>query len=230
MVRNDNDLFTPPEENAPVQKSDEVKGEEGKQDGDTPKPEEKQKVDYVPRTEYEAARKEIADLNSRLTTLSETLVNPDFLASRQQPQQQPQQQPSIGGQADEKVNFDEMSREEYANYITTKTINAVGGLVQKVMQRQEYAETKKALDDTVKKYPDYWDYQRDMLGIAKKFPGLGPEEVYLIASGKKNPPKPPAAPKPTSSERPGVSTSFQNKRMNTNEAAEEAWKSVMGNG
>ena len=211
MVDEEKDLITPPEE------GESKEGDKEEEGGETP-PE-----ITVPKSDLDAANKKIADMGDRITELTDTLISPDFLKG--------QKKPVAGEEKKEPTEEDleNMSRKEYAAYIANNTVGAVGVLVSNLVQRQELFETKKAQDDTIKKYPDYWDYKAEMIGLSKQYPGVSPEDVYLIACGKKNPPKKPPVPNAPATEKPGIATEFASKKMSPDEAAKIAWERTMGN-
>ena len=210
----DKDLITPPE---PEGESKE--GEEKKDEGGEPPSE-----ITVPKSELDAANKKIAEMGGRITELTDTLISPDFLKREATPAAKEGE-----GKEPTDEDLENMSRKEYAEFITGKTVGAVGTLVSKLVQRQEYFETKKAQDDTITRYPDYWDYKEAMIPLSKKYPGVSPEDIYLIACGKKNPPVKPPVPTATPSEKPGITTEFKDKKLSPEEAAKIAWDRTMGN-
>lgn len=211
--KEDKDLITPSEEGE--SKEGDEKEEEG---GETPP-----KI-TVPKSELDAANKKIAEMGGRIDELTDTLISPDFLRKEAKPVAEGEEKKELTEQ-----ELEDMSRKEYAAHIANKTVAAVGVLVSNLVQRQEFFETKKAQDDTITKYPDYWDYKDAMIPLSKQYPGVSPEDIYLIACGKKNPPKKPAVPEATSTEKPGITTEFKDKKLSPNEAAKIAWDRTMGN-
>lgn len=210
-IDDDKDLVTPPEE----PESEPKEGEKGKPAGEAADK-------LVPKSELDAANKKIAEMGGRINELTDTLISPDFLRGEKRPAREEKKELT-------EEDLENMSRKEYAAFIADKTLGAVGTLVSNLVQRQEFFETKKAQDDTIKAYPDYWDYRNEMIVLSKKYPGVSPEDVYLIACGKKNPPVRPPVPRATSSEKPGIATEFASKRLNPEEAAKIAWERTMGN-
>ena len=211
-VDDEKDLITPPEP------GDEPKeGEKEEEGGETP-PE-----ITVPKSDLDAANKKIAEMGDRIGELTDTLISPDFLKKEGKPvAKEGEKEPT-------EEDLDNMSRKEYASHIANKTVAAVGVLVSNLVQRQEFFETKKAQDDTIGKYPDYWDYKNEMIGLSKQYPGVSPEDIYLIACGKKNPPVKPPVPKAPPTEKPGITTEFKDKKLKPDEAAKIAWDRTMGN-
>jgi hypothetical protein len=212
MVEDEKDLITPPEE------EESKEGDKEKEGGEAP-PEK-----TVPQSKLDAANKKIAEMGGRITELTDTLISPDFLKREATPATKEE-----GEKEPTEEDLENMSRKEYAAHIANKTIAAVGVLVSNLVQRQEFFETKKAQDDTITKYPDYWDYKDAMIPLSKQYPGVSPEDIYLIACGKKNPPVKPPVPKATSSEKPGITTEFKDKKLSPEEAAKIAWNRTMGN-
>lgn len=212
--KEDKDLITPPE---PGDESKE--GEEKEKEGGEPPPE-----ITVPKSELDAANKKIAEMGGRIDELTDTLISPEFLRKEAKPAAEGEKKKEP---TDEEL--ENMSRKEYAAHIAGKTVEAVGVLVSNLVQRQEFFETKKAQDDTITKYPDYWDYKDAMIPLSKKYPGVSPEDIYLIACGKKNPPKKPDVPEATPTEKPGITTEFKDKKLSAEEAAKIAWERTMGN-
>ena len=212
MVDEEKDLITPPEE------EESKEGDKDKEGGETPS------EITVPKSELDAANKKIADMGDRISELTDTLISPDFLKREAKTEAKGEGEKEL---TDEEL--DNMSRKDYAAHIANKTVGAVGVLVSNLVQRQEFFETKKAQDDTIKKYPDYWDYKAEMIGLSKQYPGVSPEDVYLIACGKKNPPKKPPVPNAPATEKPGIATEFASKKMSPDEAAKIAWERTMGN-
>ena len=214
---NENDLVTPPEEGKPEEGKPE-EGDKEKEGGEAPS------EITVPKSELDAANKKVAEMGDRISELTDTLISPDFLRKEAKPAAE-----GKGEKEPTDEELDNMSRKDYAAHITNKTIGAVGVLVSNLVQRQEFFETKKAQDDTIAKYSDYWDYKAEMITLSKSYPGVSPEDVYLIACGKKNPPVKPPVPKATSSEKPGITTEFKDKKLSAKEAADIAWDRTMGN-
>ena len=213
MVDDEKDLISPPEP------GDEPKEGDKDKEGGEPPPE-----ITVPKSELDAANKKIAEMGGRITELTDTLISPDFLKREATPATKEE-----GEKEPTEEDLENMSRKEYAAHIANKTIAAVGVLVSNLVQRQEFFETKKAQDDTIGKYPDYWDYKDAMIPLSKKYPGVSPEDIYLIACGKKNPPVKPPVPTATPSEKPGITTEFKDKKLSPEEAAKIAWDRTMGN-
>ena len=211
MVDKDEDLITPPEE------EESKEGEKKEEGGETPS------EITVPKTELDAANEKVAKMAERIDELTNTLISPDFLKRESKPAAE------AGKKELSEEDLENMSRKEYAAHIASTTVDAVGVLVSNLVQRQEFFETKKAQDDTITKYPDYWDYKTEMIGLSKQYPGVSPEDIYLIACGKKNPPKKPPVPTATSSEKPGITTEFKDKKLSADEAAKIAWERTMGN-
>jgi hypothetical protein len=212
-VDEEKDLITPPEEPGDEPKE----GDKDKEGGEAPSEE------TVPKSSLDAANKKVAEMGDRITELTDTLISPDFLKGQQKPTvEEGEKEPS-------EEDLENMSRKDYANHIVNKTIGAVGVVISNLVQRQEFFETKKAQDDTITKYPDYWDYKSEMIGLSKRYPGVSPEDIYLIACGKKNPPVKPPVPKATPSEKPGITTEFKDKKLSAKEAADIAWDRTMGN-
>lgn len=211
MVDKEEDLITPPEE------EESKEGEKKEEGGETP-PE-----ITVPKTELDAANEKVAKMAERIDELTNTLISPDFLKREAKPAAE------AGKKEVTEEDLENMSRKEYAAHIANSTVDAVGVLVSNLVQRQEFFETKKAQDDTITKYPDYWDYKTEMIGLSKQYPGVSPEDIYLIACGKKNPPVKPPVPKATPSEKPGITTEFKDKKLSADEAAKIAWERTMGN-
>lgn len=211
----DKDLITPSDETEDVSKEGDEKEKEG---GETPP------QITVPKSELDAANMKIAEMGGRITELTDTLISPDFLKREAKPTEKGEEKKELTEE-----ELENMSRKEYAAHITGKTVAAVGMLVSNLVQRQEFFETKKAQDDTVTKYPDYWDYKEAMIPLSKQYPGVSPEDIYLIACGKKNPPKKPDVPNAPSTEKPGIMTEFKDKKLNAEEAAKIAWDRTMGN-
>jgi len=208
----DKDLITPPDD------GDEPKEGDKDKEGGEPPPEK-----TVPKSELDAANKKIAEMGGRIAELTDTLISPDFLKREKAPAAE-----EGGKKEPTEEDLENMTRKEYAEFITGKTITAVGTLVSKLVQRQEFFETKKAQDDTITKYPDYWDYKEAMIPLSKKYPSVSPEDIYLIACGKKNPPKKAEIPEATSTEKPGITTEFKDKKLSAEEAAKIAWDRTMG--
>ena len=211
MVDKDEDLITPPEE------EESKEGDKKEEGGETP-PE-----ITVPKSDLDAANEKVAKMAERIDELTNTLLSPDFLKRESKPAAE------AGKKELSEEDLENMSRKEYAAHIANTTVDAVGVLVSNLVQRQEFFETKKAQDDTISKYPDYWDYKTEMIGLSKQYPGVSPEDVYLIACGKKNPPKKSPVPTATPSEKPGITTEFKDKKLSADEAAKIAWDRTMGN-
>lgn len=208
------DLITPPEGEGESKEGEEKEKEGGEAPSEI----------SVPKSELDAANKKIAEMGGRIDELTDTLISPEFLKRETKPVEKGEEKKEFTEE-----ELDNMSRKEYAAHITGKTVEAVGVLVSNLVQRQEFFETKKAQDDTITKYPDYWDYKEAMIPLSKRYPRVSPEDIYLIACGKKNPPKKPDVPTATPTEKPGITTEFKDKKLSAEEAAKIAWERTMGN-
>lgn len=103
-----------------------------------------------------------------------------------------------GGEKKE-VKAGDLTPEEFEAQLDAKADEKIAKAIDPVKQA---LLTKQALDDvkeTAAKYPDFWEYQKEMTELAKQYPNLSAERAYKLAKaeGPKEPKKPAESEKPT---------------------------------
>ncbi len=86
-------------------------------------------------------------------------------------------------------DFEEMTNKELAlwmvNKLGDKIDKTISSKVSPVLEQSELERATRDIDQTARKYQDYFDYRDEMINIAKRHPSLNAEEVYRLAKGDK---------------------------------------------
>jgi hypothetical protein len=201
-----------------------------------------------------ALQAENRDYKDRMQELTRDLLNPAIIRQRQQQATQPPavQQP-VAQPVQAPVPVPEF---DYDNSTPQQLVEHINKLVdQKLEQRlakteQTAADTARQveLQDTQRKYPDFWLYGQAMVKIAQDREARGQyisaEDCYLIAKAQQslrpttqrqtaqpNAATPVAPPRrqPAAAERPGASPqSTSPTKVSLRDAMEQAWEQTMG--
>ena len=87
---------------------------------------------------------------------------------------------------EEPPDFTMMEPAQISSWIGNKIKDEVGKIVKEQitpLRTQVTSDATKAdIKTTAKKYPDFWDYQSEMVAFAERHPTLNAEEVYLLAT------------------------------------------------
>lgn len=158
--------------------------------------------EYIARDEYEALKQERELLQKRLNILGQNMMSPEyieFLESKRggghgsSPQRGRQTPQASNQEGEPEIDFETASQKEIADYVMNKVNQLVEervGEVNKKVSSQEYktqyGEVQREVGELEKQYPDFWNYQQDMVGIAQKYPNMRPKEVYLLAKGQRD--------------------------------------------
>jgi len=178
----------------------------------------------------------IQELTEKVTRYEQLVVTPEYQAFLAQRGQQPAPQKREYSD-EEKTKFQEklnsMSRAEFAAFVRDLTVETVKE--QMFLPIQSAMVTEKVKDqivDVSTKFPDFWDYRAEMIGISNSNPTLNAEQVYHLAkAGRASAPtntqaKPPAR-KPGGETPAGVPTTRTEKTSpDFNAAFETAFKKV----
>lgn len=156
--------------------------------------------EYISRDEYEALRQERELLQKRLNVLGQNMMSPEYIefleskrgggyGSTQQGRQQTSQ--TSNQERESEIDFETASQKEIADYVMNRVNQLVEervGEVNKKVSNQEYKAQYQGIQQEVgeleKQYPDFWNYQQDMVDIAQRYPNMRPKEVYLLAKGQ----------------------------------------------
>src|SRR5262245_33411019 len=95
------------------------------------------------------------------------------------------------------ADFDAMSNTEIVDYVLRTMSGMLAQAVVPVQQQTQFDHLKADVEKAAAKYPDFWDYQDEMIRIGKTHTTLSAEEAYHLAKSR------PGSRKVKSSEIPG---------------------------
>jgi hypothetical protein len=147
----------------------------------------------------------LAAANQRIQEYERHLLDPAYLEFLAGNRREAVQQAQAAQPSGEDVDFDRMSNKELVQYIVQTMRGDLQRVVQPINENQVIKETKDQVKEAAARHEDYWEYQQEMIALARKHPTLTAEDAYWMAKGQTSgSPKP----KPRRTETPtgGAST------------------------
>lgn len=220
---------------------EDVKAQEGASNGDTDKG--SGEKDFVSKAEFERTNARLEELAKKNEELISIFSSPNFMA-RQEPAPKPE--PTKPIVEDVLPTSEELT--ENPSKLVTYVVNKVGKMleehnkkqderdkniaatIQKLVETDEDREAQRQIKACIEEFGEKeFDEQReDMVKIAGQYPGISARDCYLIAVGKKNPPKRAPVPKGTETEKTGQAALFKDANLSPDEAAAKAFEMHLG--
>lgn len=126
-----------------------------------------------------------------------------------------------------KPKLSDMTPEEFAEKIKEEAKRETMSEVDAIRQDLATKEALKQVEICSQKYPDFWEYQKEMMAMAKKNPLITAEEAYHAAKGTSAP----RPVKPAKSEAPtgmGATRIVREPARGFTSKATAAWDKVFG--
>lgn len=193
--------------------------------------------DTVSKDDLEKVNARIEGLAKKTEELVNIFTSPNFQA-RQEPEPKPEPKPVV----EEKLPTSEEITDNPSKLVTY-VVSKVGKMlddhskkqeerdknisasIQKLVETDEDRETQRQIKSCIGEFGEKeYDTQReDMIKIAGQYPGISARDCFLVAVGKKNPPKKTPIPTATETEKTEHSALFKDADLSPKEAVEKAF-------
>lgn len=221
--------MSPSEEEQKAQESaKEKEGEKGKESGEK---------DTVSKDEFDKQTARLEALAKKNEELIGIFTSPNFMR-KEEPKPKPEPKPEV----EVKLPTSEEITDDPSKLVTfivskvgkmlddhgkkqddrDKTISAS---IQKLVETDEDREAQRQIKSCMEEFgeKEFDDQREDMVKIAGQYPGISARDCFMIAVGKKNPPKKTPVPTGTETEKAEVSTLFKDANLSSKEAVEKAF-------
>ena len=208
-------------------------GEESKESGEK---------DNVSKAEFEKVNARVEALAKKNEELITILTSPNFMAQRAA-EPKPEPKPVV----EEKMPTKE-EIEEQPSKLVTYVVSKVGTMleshtkkqedrdkniaasIQKLVETDEDREAQRGIQDCIKEFgeKEFDDQRDDMYKLAGQYPGISPRDCFLMAVGRKQPPKRKPVPTATETEKTGHAGLFKDEDLTPDAAAKKAFEIVAG--
>ena len=218
--------------------SEEVKNvPEGTKEGDKETP--SGEKDTVSKVEFEKQNAKIEALAKKTEELIGILTSPNFMAQKQEPKPEPKPEPTV----EEKLPTSEEITEnpqKLVSYVVSKVGKMlddhskkqddrdknISASIQKLVDTDEDREAQRQIKSCVEEFgeKEFDDQREDMVKLAGQYPGISARDCFLIAVGKKNPPKKAPVPTGVETEKTTQAALFKDANLSPKEAVEKAFE------
>lgn len=221
--------MNPSEEELKAQESaKEKEGEKGKESGEK---------DTVSKDEFDKQTAKLEALAKKNEELIGIFSSPNFMR-KEEPKPKPEPKPEV----EVKLPTSEEITDDPSKLVTfivskvgkmlddhskkqddrDKTISAS---IQKLVETDEDREAQRQIKSCMEEFgeKEFDDQREDMVKIAGQYPGISARDCFMVAVGKKNPPKKAPVPTGTETEKAEVSAEFKEQNLSPKEAAEKAF-------
>ena len=227
--------MSPSEEELKAQESaDKEKGDKDKGSGD--------KV-TVSKEEFDKVSARVEGLAKKNEELIGILTSPNFMAQKQAPAKLEPPKPTV----EEKMPTGEEITDNPSKLVTYvvskvgKMLNEhsqkqderdknIAASIQKLVDTDEDREAQRQIKSCITEFgeKEFDDQREDMVKLAGQYPGISARDCFLIAVGKKNPPKKAPVPTGTETEKTEHAALFKEQDLTPDKAAEKAFDIVSG--
>ena len=224
------------------------------QEGQEPQQEPQQEPTQEPTTQpdFSSLAKEIGELKQAMQGFLQlfggipqqpTQEFPPYGTSEPEPRKEEEKEPEL-----DEEKLESLSNKELVELVlgmaeerVTKRLEERLGRLEETIVR---TELRRQIDETAKKYPDFWNYKDEMYALSQQNPFLTPEQLYWLAKTQKLGPQALQPQQPTQQqtqqpqrrsvpfggEKPGISTNVKEEKKygSFKDAASEAWDEIFG--
>jgi len=101
----------------------------------------------------------------------------------------------------------------------------ISASLQKLVDTDEDREAQRQIKSCIEEFgeKEFDDQREDMVKIAGQYPGISARDCFMVAVGKKNPPKKAPVPTGTETEKTAQDALFKEQNLTPKEAAEKAF-------
>jgi hypothetical protein len=210
------------------------KGEEDKGSGD---------AKTVSKEEFDKVSARVEGLAKKNEELVSILTSPNFMADRQKPEPKPE--PKV--EPEEKLPTSEEITDnpsKLVSYVVSKVGRMldehgkkqderdknISASIQKLVDTDEDREAQRQIKSCISEFgeKEFDDQREDMVKIAGQYPGISARDCFMIAVGKKNPPKKAPVPTGVETEKTGQAALFKDANLTPKEAVEKAFEMHAG--
>lgn len=226
--------MSPSEEELKAQEAAEKeKGEKDKGSGEK---------DTVSKEDFDKQNVRIEALAKKNEELVSILTSPNFMR-KEEPKPEPKKEPK----PEEKLPTQEEITEnpsKLVSYIVSKVGTMlddhskkqddrdknISASIQKLVDTDEDREAQRQIKSCIEEFgeKEFDDQKEDMIKLAGQYPGISARDCFLIAVGKKNPPKKPPVPTGVETEKTGQAALFKDANLTPKEAVEKAFEMHAG--
>jgi len=196
----------------------------------------------VSKEEFDKINARVEGLAKKNEELISIFTSPNFMAQRT-PEPKPKPEPVV----EEKLPTSEELTENPArlvSYVVSKVGKMlddhtkkqderdknISASIQRLVETDEDREAQRQIKSCITEFgeKEFDDQREDMVKLAGQYPGISARDCFLIAVGKKNPPKRKPVPTGTETEKMGQAALFKDANLTPDEAAKKAFEMVDG--
>ena len=211
------------QESAAKEKSDKEKGSGDKE--------------TVSKIEFDKQNARIEGLAKKNEELISIMISPNFMKKEEPPKPEPK--PTV----EEKLPTSEEITEnpsKLVSYVVSKVGKMlddhskkqderdknISASIQKLVDTDEDREAQRQIKSCITEFgeKEFDDQREDMVKIAGQYPGISARDCFMVAVGKKNPPKKAPVPTGTETEKASQAALFKDSNLTPDEAAEKAFE------
>lgn len=216
---------------------EEVKAQEAADKEKSDKEKESGEKDFVSKEDFEKQNARLEAMAKKNEELVGILTSPNFMRKEEPPK--PKEEPKV----EEKLPTSEEMTENPSKLVTY-VVSKVGKMlddhtkkqderdknisasIQKLVDTDEDREAQRQIKSCIQEFgeKEYDDQRDEMIKIAGQYPEISARDCFLVAVGKKNPPKKPPIPTGTETEKTGQDALFKDANLSPKEAAEKAFE------
>jgi len=194
--------------------------------------------DFVSKAEFEKQNARLEAMAKKNEELVGILTSPNFMR-KEEPKPEPKPEPKV----EEKLPTQEEITDNPSKLVTY-IVSKVGTMlddhskkqderdknisasIQKLVETDEDRETQRQIKSCIQEFgeKEFDDQRGDMIKISGQYPGISARDCFMIAVGKKNPPKKAPIPTATETEKTGQEALFKDADLSPKEAVEKAFE------
>ena len=217
------------EEDVKAQEGAEKGEEKGKGSGDK---------EAVSKEDFDKVSARVEGLAKKNEELVSILTSPNFMR-KEEPKPEPKEEPKV----EEKLpTSDEITENpsKLVSYVVSKVGKMldehskkqderdknISASIQKLVDTDEDREAQRQIKSCVEEFggKEFDDQRDEMVKLAGQYPGITARDCFLIAVGKKNPPKKAPIPTGVETEKTGQAALFKDANLTPKEAVEKAFE------
>jgi len=209
------------------------KGEKEKESGDK---------DFVSKAEFDKQNARLEALAKKNEELISIFSSPNFMSQREpEPKPEPKPEPEEKLPTSEELNE---NPSKLVSYVVSKVGRMldehnkkqderdrnISASIQKLVDTDEDREAQRQIKSCIQEFgeKEFDDQREDMIKLAGQYPGISARDCFLIAVGKKNPPKKTPVPTGIETEKTGQAALFKDANLSPKEAVEKAFEMHAG--
>ena len=215
---------------------EEQKAQEGAEKGDKDKGSGDKET--VSKTEFDKISARVEGLAKKNEELISIMTSPNFM-KKEEPKAEPKPEPTV----EEKLPTSEEITEnpsKLVSYVVSKVGKMlddhskkqderdknISASIQKLVDTDEDREAQRQIKSCITEFgeKEFDDQREDMVKIAGQYPGISARDCFMIAVGKKNPPKKAPVPTGTETEKASQAALFKDADLSPKEAVEKAFE------